>query len=291
MLEGLATLSFTLLGIGSPLGRDPIAEKQWKLGTKILLKLLKRKRQIAPIILQTLTNRILTGHSVNQYTECVYLMSKNMPLSLIENMNRLIELVDILVQVPANVAADLLDAVIPLSKLSHSVRDHLIILLRKALYSRDTETRQFAVTGFLKLLITVKISNLAALSQSSSSSSSFCSERSVFTQISLNQTSNSGSSNEALCLEVLRILKRCFMQQAEVKARFYKELYGAVRMNPELGLPVLEALWIHFGEYYVADEEVLPPLKFEGACLVKDPDVVLKVTELLFSTKLKTFAS
>lgn len=147
-----------------------------------------------------------------------------MPLSMLENLSCVYELMEALVQIPASTANDLLDAVIPLTKISPSIRDHLIILLRKALYSRITETRQLAVTGFLKLVKNLKISNLAALSQSSSSSGSFSSGRSMFTQISLNQTSqtNSGSSNEALCLEVLRILKRCFMQQAEVRCQFYK---------------------------------------------------------------------
>lgn len=80
-----------------------------------------------------------------------------------------------------------------------------------------------AVSGFLKLIKNLKISNLAALSQSSSSSS-FSSGHSLLTQASLNCTGRSSSnafSNEALCLEVLGILRRCFMQQAEVRAQLY----------------------------------------------------------------------
>lgn len=85
------------------------------------------------------------------------------------------------------------------------------------------ESRQVAVIGFLKLLKNLKISNLAALSQSSSSSGSFSSGRSIFTQISVNQTQQLDSaSNEALCLELLRILKRSFMQQNEVREQLYK---------------------------------------------------------------------
>lgn len=89
---------------------------------------------------------------------------------------------------------------------------------------RVIQTRQVAVTGFLKLLKNLKVSNLATLSQSSSSSGSFSSGRSLFTQISLNQASklDSNTSNEALCLEVLKILERCFMQQAEVRAKLYR---------------------------------------------------------------------
>lgn len=143
---------------------------------------------------------------------------------MIENLSCVIELMEALLQIPPTPANDLLNAIIPLTKISPTIRDQLIILLRKALYAPATETKQLAVTGFLKLVTLLKYTNLAALSQSSSSSGSFSSGRSIFTQISLNQTSQmgNGSSNEALCLEVLSILKRCFMQQAEVKTKFYK---------------------------------------------------------------------
>lgn len=82
-----------------------------------------------------------------------------------------------------------------------------------------------AVIGFLKLLKNMKISNLAALADSNSSASSVLSGHSVLTQISLSRTgymSDTSYSNEALCLEVLGILRRCFLQQAEVRAQLYK---------------------------------------------------------------------
>lgn len=55
-------------------------------------------------------------------------------------------------------------------------------------------------------------------------SGSFSSGHSLFTQISMNSSSQctpNAFSNEALCLEVLGILKRCFMQQAEVRIQLY----------------------------------------------------------------------
>lgn len=68
--------------------------------------------------------------------DVVYLLSKNMALLMIENVSSTVSLMEALVQVPGQVASDLLDAVIPLAKLSHTIRDQLILLLRKALYSR-----------------------------------------------------------------------------------------------------------------------------------------------------------
>lgn len=68
--------------------------------------------------------------------ECVYMLSKNMALVMLENLTSTIGLMEVIVQVNVSVANDLLDAIIPLTKLSHTIRDQLILLLRKALYSR-----------------------------------------------------------------------------------------------------------------------------------------------------------
>lgn len=36
------------------------------------------------------------------------------------------------------------------------------------------------------------------------------------------ETGNSSSNNEAICLELLGVLRRCFMQQADVRLRLYE---------------------------------------------------------------------
>ncbi|KAJ8938554.1 hypothetical protein NQ314_011443 [Rhamnusium bicolor] len=279
VLQALVNFGFVLLGVGSGLGRDPIAEKQWNLGNMILLKIIKRKRHIAQTVIQTLSNHIVTGQSVSQYIECLYILSKTLPLLMLENQSCIVELMESLVQVPGNVANQLLDALIPITRVSPTIRDHLIILLRKALYSRVTETRQMAVNGFLKLLTNLKVSNLVALSQSSSSTGSFSSGHSLFTQISMNRTTQtvgtSTFSNEALCLEVLSILKRCFMQQLEVRSQLYEGLYDAVCMNSGLGIPVLDLIWFHFSEYYFMDEDLLPPLNFSKIAVCREMESVL----------------
>lgn len=67
VLNGLVNLAFVLLGVGSQLGRDSIAEHQWQLGTMILFKIIKRKRHSASFIIEQLTSKILTNQSVYQY--------------------------------------------------------------------------------------------------------------------------------------------------------------------------------------------------------------------------------
>lgn len=36
------------------------------------------------------------------------------------------------------------------------------------------------------------------------------------------ETGNSNTNNEAICLELLGVLRRCFMQQADVRLRLYE---------------------------------------------------------------------
>lgn len=36
------------------------------------------------------------------------------------------------------------------------------------------------------------------------------------------ETENSSTNNEAICMELLGVLRRCFMQQADVRLRLYE---------------------------------------------------------------------
>lgn len=68
--------------------------------------------------------------------ECLYQISHEMPLAMLENQSIVVELIEYLLQVSEPVANQLFDAILPLTKISASVRDHLILMLRKALYLR-----------------------------------------------------------------------------------------------------------------------------------------------------------
>ena len=95
-------------------------------------------------------------------------------------------------------------------RLCRHLRDSVILVLRKALFSRSLGTRQTAVTGVLLLLRTFRISTSLAVSQLSQSSGSL-------SQLAVDLQRGGGSSHDALCSELLGVLKRCFSLQAEVR--------------------------------------------------------------------------
>jgi hypothetical protein len=64
------------------------------------------------------------------------MLSKNLTLLMLDNKSKVVSLMEGLIQMPGHNAQQLLDAIIPLTKVSPTIRDHFILLLRKALYSR-----------------------------------------------------------------------------------------------------------------------------------------------------------
>lgn len=61
-------LAFILLEAKAAKGREAVAEKLWKFGSFILLRLIKKHNEAAGTVLQRLTDCIIAGQAVTQYT-------------------------------------------------------------------------------------------------------------------------------------------------------------------------------------------------------------------------------
>ena len=130
---------------------------------------------------------------------------------LMEQPTLMSDLVENLPSLDHFTARRALTAIMPLVKLNKSLRDSVILVLRKALFSRAVASRQTAVSGILLLLRTFKINTSHAVSQLSQSSGSL-------SQLAMDITQRGAgvSSRDSLCSELLGVLKRCFTLQAEV---------------------------------------------------------------------------
>ena len=61
-------LAFILLGAKAAKGRETVAEKLWKFGGFILVKLIKKHNEATGTVLQRLIDCIISGQTVTQYT-------------------------------------------------------------------------------------------------------------------------------------------------------------------------------------------------------------------------------
>ncbi|NWS16190.1 FANCI protein, partial [Pachyramphus minor] len=283
--QGLVDLGFSLMESYEPkkpfggkaadtsygLSKMP-AQQACKLGANILLETFKVVHEpIRSEILEQVLNRVLTkaASPVTHFIELLSSIVVSAPLVLQTSSSKVTETFDNLSFLPINTVQGLLRAVQPLLKVSMSVRDSLILVLQKAIFSRQLDARKAAVAGFLLLLRNFKV--LGSLS------SSQCSQAIGATQIQADvHACYNSAANEAFCLEILGSLRRCLSQQADVRLMLYEGFYDVLRRNSQLASSIMETLLSQIKQYYLPQPDLLPPLKLEGCIMAQGDQIFLQ---------------
>ncbi|XP_045535774.1 Fanconi anemia group I protein homolog [Papilio machaon] len=253
---GLINLAFSLLGVSR---LKPVAPVLWSHGKLILVRLCKTQPATTGHILSQLADRLCGDVTQRQYSECFYILCKLTPVSVepCTQVNLILENCQ-----PADAeyesAALVLAAVHPLLAFSTRVRDALVMICRKGLYARDSLHRCLSVCGFLTVLRHIKLSGALPTSQGFGdqfSVQSYLTQLTVDVHATQNGAVTSRVRNEAMCMEVVSILRRCLVQDANVKQLFYTELYECVKDKPALHEAVLELLYEHLNQFLPEDED------------------------------------
>ncbi|CAB3223841.1 unnamed protein product [Arctia plantaginis] len=249
---GLIHLAFLLL---STFRLKPVAQTCWSHGKLILVRLSKSQPECAAHILSQLADKLAGDTTQKQYSDCLYILCKLTPVS-IERCSQLSTILENCQPTPTDFrsAAAVLDAVHPLLNFSTRSRDTLVMVCRKGLYSRDSQHRCLALSGFLTVLRHVKVRNNST-SHSQQYSEQY-STHSYLTQVAVDlhatQQGNAVTSrvrNEAMCMEVVSILRRCLLQDALVKQLLYTKIYECAQDKPSLHEGILELLYEQLSKY------------------------------------------
>ncbi|NXL66259.1 FANCI protein, partial [Chordeiles acutipennis] len=283
--QGLVDLGFSLMESYEPkkafggkaadtsygLSKTP-AQQACRLGASILLETFKVVHEpIRSDILEQVLNRVLTkaASPVKHFIELLSNIVVSAPLVLQTSSSKVTEIFDNLSFLPIDTVQGLLRAVQPLLKVSMSVRDSLILVLQKAIFSRQLDARKAAVAGFLLLLRNFKV--LGSLS------SSQCSQAIGATQVQADvHACYNSAANEAFCLEILGSLRRCLSQQADVRLMLYEGFYDVLRRNSQLASSIMETLLSQIKQYYLPQPDLLPPLKLEGCIMAQGEQIFLQ---------------
>ncbi|XP_049848207.1 Fanconi anemia group I protein-like [Schistocerca gregaria] len=283
VISGLIKFSFVLLSVTKMKSMEGKPDKIWTLARYILVTVAKKQPDVTTEIVQQLLQQIL-DHKNIQYISCLRKLCAEARIGMADSVSGIIQLLDNLGFLPEKIATELIRAILPLLRDSSSLRTTLTIILRKSMYSRNVETRKMAVSGLLLFLKHMDVKSLVALSQTSCSQGDTDSMGlGSLSQVDVHQEVGS-LGNEATCIELLNILRRCFMQQSSVRLCLYQGLHDAVCKNPVLFPHALELLSEHFSQYYEKSENVLPPVNFSKIIEVKGASVILKepLANLLF---------
>ncbi|XP_029909717.1 Fanconi anemia group I protein [Myripristis murdjan] len=282
--QGLVQLGFFLLDTFGPrpgpfgkasegsatIAKSP-TQQACKLGGRILLEGFKVHEPIRGEILEQVLNRLVTktASPVNHFIELFSDIVVSAPMILLESSSKVTETFDHLSYLPLATVQGLLKAVQPLLKVSMSLKDALILVLRKAMFSSQLDGRKSAVTGFLLLLKNFKVLGSLASSQ--------CSQTISSSQIQVDVHSRYNSAaNEAFCLEILSSLRRCLGQQADVRLMLYEGFHDVLRRNSQLASSIMQTLLSQLKRYYEPEQDLLPPVKLEPCITAQGDQVFLQ---------------
>ncbi|XP_071447768.1 Fanconi anemia group I protein [Hetaerina americana] len=283
--SGLMSLGIMLLNVSPPIGYSPpsqnselinpeswikhssnvrerLVQRAWRLGSTLLLLLAKRENSMATPILKAILSNIIAGETpivMAHFIGCLMKMSASMPLMMLDNQSILIEKISSLMLIGGDlsindgggpsVCQDAVIALIPLVKISSYIRDSLVLIMRKSMFSRSITSRRVAVNGFLHMLKYLKVEELGALSQSSQNTFSGPSSSEQTCVLIHSQVAKRGNTNESTYLELLNVVRRCLVLQPEVRKCLYEGFPSAVQHNPDLGLHFLEFLYHHLVQF------------------------------------------
>ncbi|XP_070764117.1 Fanconi anemia group I protein [Enoplosus armatus] len=254
----------------APIARTP-AQQACKLGGQVLLQGFKMHEPIRGEILEQVLNRLVTktASPVSHYLDLFSDIVVSAPMILLESSSKVTETFDHLSYLPLATVQGLLKAVQPLLKVSMSLKDALILVLRKAMFSSQLDGRKSAVTGFLLLLKNFKVLGSLASSQ--------CSQAISSSQIQVDVHSRYNSAaNEAFCLEILSSLRRCLGQQADVRLMLYEGFYDVLRRNSQLASSIMQTLFSQLKRHYEPEQDLLPPVKLEPCITALGDQVYLQ---------------
>ncbi|XP_053541973.1 Fanconi anemia group I protein isoform X2 [Ictalurus punctatus] len=242
-----------------------------KLGGQVLLESFKMHEPIRVEILEQVLNRLVTK-TASPVTHFIDLLSNiviSAPMILLESSSKVLETFDQLSFLPLTTVQGLLKAVQPLLKVSMSLKDALILVLRKAMFSSQLDGRKSAVAGFLLLLKNFRVLGSLASSQSSQALTSSQVQADVHSRYNT-------AANEAFCLEILSSLRRCLSQQADVRLMLYEGFHDVLRRNSQLAGSIMQTLLSQLRRYYEPEQDLLPPVKLESCINAQGDQVFLQ---------------
>ncbi|KAF7702205.1 Fanconi anemia group I protein isoform X2 [Silurus meridionalis] len=242
-----------------------------KLGGQILLESFKIHEPIRGEILEQVLNRLVskTASPVTHFIDLLYNIVISAPMILLESSSKVIETFDQLSFLPLTTVQGLLKAVQPLLKVSMSLKDALILVLRKSMFSSQLDGRKSAVAGFLLLLKNFRVLGSLASSQSSQALTSSQVQADVHSRYNT-------AANEAFCLEILNSLRRCLSQQADVRLMLYEGFHDVLRRNSQLAGSIMQTLLSQLKRYYEPEQDLLPPVKLESCISAQGDQIFLQ---------------
>uniref|UniRef100_A0A182JNR2 Fanconi anemia group I protein n=1 Tax=Anopheles christyi TaxID=43041 RepID=A0A182JNR2_9DIPT len=256
---GLINFAFALL----------LAKKQTKLhgiAINFFQLFIKRRFIFGNGIIAKIKKYLFADLEETQFSTCLTTLSLTNALTVSECTNTVQFIMDYLLLINGTYAMRFMAFIFPLLRISHTIRDRYIEVLRKAMHNGETSTRIMGVFGFCSLLKQLKNNN-ARRSIMGSGGGNYTqltiSGMSLLSQAAYGSPNNPNVHFDMLTLEIMGMLRKCFTQTLEVRQMLYEALGRAVEFNIQLLPHVLQFIDWHFESFFGENPKELFRIDFE----------------------------
>ncbi|XP_050076558.1 Fanconi anemia group I protein [Anopheles maculipalpis] len=243
---GLINFAFALL----------LAKKQSKLhgiAINFFQLFIKRRFIFGSGIVAKLKKYLFADLEETQFNTCLTTLSLTNALTVSECTNTIQFIMDYLLLINGIHAMRFMAFIFPLLRISHTIRDRYIEVLRKAMYHGETSTRIMGVFGFCSLLKQLKNNN-SRRSIMGNGAGNYTqltiSGMSLLSQATYGSQNNPNVHFDMLTLEIMGMLRKCFTQTVEVREMLYEALGRAEEFNTQLLPHVLQFIDWHFESFF-----------------------------------------
>ncbi|XP_050081873.1 Fanconi anemia group I protein isoform X2 [Anopheles aquasalis] len=233
-----------------------LAKKQPKLhgiAIQFFQIFLKRRFIFGSGIIAKLKKFLFGDLQETQFNLCLTTLSLTNTLTVAESSATIEFILEYLLLIDGMYAMRFMAFLFPLLRISHTIRDRFIEVLRKAMYNSESSTRIMGVFGFCSLLKQLKNNN-ARRSIMGSAGGNYTqlsiSGMSLLSQAAYGSASNPNLHFDMLTLEIMGILRKCLTQTVEVRMMLYEALGRAVDFNTMLLPHALQFIDWHFESYF-----------------------------------------
>jgi len=265
--------------------KDQDATTAGNLGIKVLVELFEAHKECRKDVLALASGRLAgaSDAAAAPFVSLIAELVRKHPALVESHLPEVRDALENLAALPPAAAVALLLALWPLCRARKDISDFVIVLLRKAMFSRELGSRLLAARGFL-FIITEELSS----SRSGSGALKSCADgagpsasQAAGAAPALSQMDSlaGGPGGATLLHELMGFLRRCLAQQPEVRSVVYDGLPAVIAADPAAAEAVAELLLPHVA-YFCEHDEGMAPLKLE-ACARSSPEGEVRVIEPL----------
>ena len=216
------------------------SRRGWRCLATRPLDLFRLHTIVRPTVIDKIIDRLIgRGPAACNWVGALDELVVAQPLAVLEHTQRIKQLLEYVLALPPATATSMLSSLLPLQKQRPELRDHLVLLLRKAMFSREEGTRLTAVHGFLQLLHTTGGKPAAADGGGGGAGAG----------TSMMEVDTSNNEDVHFQLELLGFIRRSLTQQAAIRAALYEGIVPAFIAQPHLRPMVFELLLAQLGQY------------------------------------------